>query len=383
METTSFTSIGVARHDQVAAELAFEAVGLAIGDRKILDDLSFRVHAGEILCLLGPSGSGKTTLLRIAAGVEALDTGRVLLDGQILSGPGCFVAPEKRGVGLMFQDFALFPHMTLLDNVRFGIQRSGGARSRAAALKTLERVGLAHAAGQYPHVLSGGEQQRVALARALAPFPRVLLMDEPFSGLDSRLRDDVRTSTLEVLRDAGTTTVMVTHDAEEAMRMGDRIALLRDGRLIQVGTPEDLYRSPVNLFAANFFSELNVLPGLVQARRIETALGPVADSPLSDGTAVTVAIRPSALNISDRDKGVRGRVVGRRFLGNVDLVSMSVDGLTQPLQARVRGGVLPACGEDVFVSVDLQDIIVFEGAIAEPSDVHDSIVSRHKEKSHG
>ncbi|MGB6907079.1 MAG: ABC transporter ATP-binding protein, partial [Methyloceanibacter sp.] len=227
-----------------AARLTFEDVSRRYGDSLALDHVSLDVPPGEVLCLLGPSGCGKTTLLRVASGVERPSSGRVLLDGQEVAGPDHFVPPEKRGVGLMFQDFALFPHLTLRQNVAFGLRSLTRSQANAEALAALARVGLAHYASAYPHILSGGEQQRVALARAIAPRPSVLLMDEPFSGLDPRLRERMREETLAILHETRATCIVVTHDAEEAMRMGDQLALMRRGRVVQTGKPLDLYRAP-------------------------------------------------------------------------------------------------------------------------------------------
>lgn len=344
-----------------AARLEFDDIRLSAGGIEILKGISLVAEPGEILCLLGPSGSGKTSLLRIAAGIERQTSGRIVLGGQEIAGPAGFEPPEQRGVGLMFQDFALFPHMTILENVRFGLTALGRESGRREALAALDRVGLAKSAGSYPHALSGGEQQRVALARALTPRPSVLLMDEPFSGLDSRLKDTVRTDTLQILRESRATAIVVTHDAEEAMRMGDRIALLRGGRLVQAGTSEELYRRPADLFAAGFFSEINILDGEVRGGRVVTPLGPVASSPRSDGTAVTIALRLTGVLVETTGGGVVGRIVGRRFLGAVELVTVAVEGLDLPLRARLRAGQLPAGLAEVFVSVDPQDVIVFEG----------------------
>src|SRR5215210_7022561 len=233
-----------------AARLTFEAVSRRYGDSLALDQVSLDILPGEVLCLLGPSGCGKTTLLRIAAGVERPSEGRVLLNGQEVAGPARFLPPEQRGVGLMFQDFALFPHLSILDNVAFGLRFLTRSEAKAEALAALARVGLAHYASDYPHILSGGEQQRVALARAIAPRPSVLLMDEPFSGLDPRLREKMREETLAILHETRATSIVVTHDSEEAMRMGDQVALLRRGRVVQTGKALDLYRAPKDIFAA-------------------------------------------------------------------------------------------------------------------------------------
>ncbi len=248
----------------IPSRLTFDDVTHVYGTTEAVNGLSLDVSPGEIVALLGRSGCGKTTLLRVAAGIERQTGGHVLLDGRVMAGGNEFLPPEKRGIGLVFQDYALFPHMSVAENVAFGLKNLPKAEARAIALSALGRVGLARHADDYPHRLSGGEQQRAALARAIAPRPGVLLMDEPFSGLDRRLRDSVREETLAVLNESGATSLIVTHDPEEAMRMADRIALMHEGRLVQVGTPEDLFLRPQTLFAARFFSDINELDAVVR-----------------------------------------------------------------------------------------------------------------------
>ena len=344
-----------------AARLIFENVTHEFSPGvPALHGVSLAANPGEVLCLLGPSGSGKTTLLRIAAGIEVQTSGRLLLNDREIAGPHVFLPPEKRSVGLVFQDFALFPHMTIIDNVRFGLTALSKAEAEKEAMISLARVGLERYAHSYPHVLSGGEQQRVALARAMAPRPSVLLMDEPFSGLDSRLKDSVRAETLTILRQSRATAIVVTHDAEEAMRMGDRIALLKDGRLVQAGTGEELYQKPVSLFAAGFFSELNVLPARVSSGAADTPLGRVPCPNIADGSKVDVAIRLAGFDIHEAHGEVPARILSRRFLGVVEHLEMAVAGAEEPIRARVRCGVLPAGARDIFVSVRPSDVLVFE-----------------------
>ena len=209
----------------IPVSCGFENIWQRFGNVTALAGVNLTIDAGEVVCLLGQSGCGKSTLLRVAAGVERPSAGRVLLDGREVAGPERFVDPERRGVGLMFQDYALFPHLSVLDNVCYGIRGLAAADTRASALRALDRVGLAGMADAFPHMLSGGEQQRVALARAVAPRPGVLLMDEPFSNLDRRLKDAVREETVAVIRETGATSVIVTHDPEDAMRIADRLKL--------------------------------------------------------------------------------------------------------------------------------------------------------------
>ncbi len=349
-----------------AARLTFEDIRHSYHGKETIRGLSLTAEPGEVLCLLGPSGSGKTTLLRIAAGIEAQTSGRVVINDREVAGPGCFLPPEKRGIGLMFQDFALFPHMSVLDNVRFGLTALPAKEAIAEAGVALERVGLSHYADRYPHALSGGEQQRVALARALAPRPSVLLMDEPFSGLDSRLKDTVRADTLAILRETRATAVVVTHDAEEAMRMADRIALLKDGQLVQVGTSDDLYRRPRDIFAAAFFSEINEFSGRVAGGRVETPLGSADSGAISEGTDVSVAVRLSGLSVRESGGPIPARIVARRFLGVVELLDLAVPGTETPVRARIRADMLSPGVRDVTIAVEPKDILVFEKTTETP-----------------
>jgi iron(III) transport system ATP-binding protein len=343
-----------------AARLDFEHVSRRYGETLALDDVTLDVAPGKVLCLLGPSGCGKTTLLRIAAGVERPSAGRVLIDNEEVAGPDRFVPPEKRGVGLMFQDFALFPHLTILDNVAFGLRSLTRAEARAEALAALERVGLDQYAGEYPHILSGGEQQRVALARAIAPRPGVLLMDEPFSGLDTRLRETLREDTLAIVHETRATCIVVTHDAEEAMRMGDSVALMRKGRIVQTGTAPDLYRAPKNIFAARTFSDLNEVTARIEAGAAATPLGTFPANGLADGTEAIVCVRQGGVRLMTQGEGVPGRVLDTRFLGDVGLVEVAVQGLDAPILARVRESDVPPQGTEIGVTVDSGAVLIFE-----------------------
>jgi iron(III) transport system ATP-binding protein len=338
----------------IAARLTYEHVTHRYGDVTAVRDFNLDIEPGEIVCLLGRSGCGKTTLLRLAAGVEEPSEGRILINDQEVSGPSRFLPPEKRNVGLMFQDFALFPHLTNLQNVMFGLKALPKADAEREARAALRRVGLREYADAYPHMLSGGEQQRVALARAV-------VMDEPFSGLDRRLRDDVRDETLHVLRESRVTTVIVTHDPEEALRMGDRVAVMHAGRLVQVDTPENIYRHSADLFVARFFCELNELEGVVSSGMAETAVGRFAAAGFEDGAKVVVAIRPQALRLRQPGSsyGVPGRVQHRQFLGYVDLVEVAVEGLDRPLRGRVLRDAPGAVNAEISVDFDVAEVLVF------------------------
>ncbi|WP_414471453.1 ABC transporter ATP-binding protein [Microvirga sp. M2] len=347
----------------IPAQLAFEDIVQTYSSTRALNGVSLTVEPGELVCLLGHSGCGKTTLLRIAAGVEAPTSGRVLMDGREVSGPRGFVEPERRGIGLMFQDYALFPHMTILQNVMFGLKDLSASEADIAARRALSRVGLEHYASEFPHTLSGGEQQRVALARSIAPRPGVLLMDEPFSNLDRRMRDAIRDETVAILRETGATTIVVTHDPEEAMRIADRIVLMRSGGIVQQGTAEEIYRNPVNLFAARFFCDFNEIEGQVRNRQVICPIGVFPAAHLPDGPAI-VCVRPQGVRLKPPGFCLPGRVVSRRFLGEVDLVHIDVQGVDRPLQARVHDLAGVKEGQDVGIDVGPKDVLVFAASDA-------------------
>lgn len=320
-----------------------------------------KVGAGKLVCLLGPSGCGKSTTLRLAAGLESPMSGEISIEGEVMANDRIFVGPEDRRVGLMFQDYALFPHLTVEDNVAFGLTQLGGTERRSRARAMLETVGLAASAEKYPHMLSGGEQQRVALARALAPSPRIMLMDEPFSGLDVVLRNRVRDETLTLLKEMGTTVLMVTHDPEEAMRMADEIVLMRDGRIVQQGSAGALYNRPVDAFAASFLGDVNTVPANRKADFFETDLGPIPVTAASNGDTVTdILVRPEAIRflpVVNPEKPT-GTVALSRNLGAYSLVDVLFESGVR-VTARVASMYQPKVGESCSLSLNLSGVFIF------------------------
>ncbi|MDO5612947.1 MAG: ABC transporter ATP-binding protein [Paracoccus sp. (in: a-proteobacteria)] len=340
------------------------------GDRKVVDDVSFAVPAGQVACLLGPSGCGKSTTLRIVAGVDIQDAGQILVDGKLVCDTVFRIPPERRGIGLMFQDFALFPHLSVAENVAFGL-RGGASAHRSRVGELLERVHMSRHIDSYPHALSGGEQQRVALVRALAPRPRVMLMDEPFSGLDERLRDGIRDETLALLKEEGTAVLLVTHEPHEAMRMADLILLMRDGRIVQQGAPYNIYNAPADRAAAAFFSDINVLQGRVAGALTATPFGDFLTPGVPDGTEVDIVIRPQHLKI-DFDRAGQGPaptpqngtaahafVRRARFLGRESLVEFVTEQGGIALTAAVPGVFLPPVGTPMWLMLRRDRVLVF------------------------
>ena len=342
-----------------AARLTFEAVERRYGDDYALRGFSLDIAPGEVVCLLGPSGCGKTTLLRVAAGIEKPSAGRILINEREVAGPARFVPPEQRGVGLMFQDFALFPHLTILENVAFGLKALPREEARREAFHLLSRVGLERYAEDYPHILSGGQQQRVALARAIVPRPAVMLMDEPFSGLDVQLRESMQEETLALLRETRATSVIVTHHPEEAMRLGDRIAVMRRGKLVQVGKAEDLYHQPAALFVARLFSEINEIPYRVTRGMIETPIGVLAAPGVADGETAILCIRERGIEIGREGDGLAGRVLDVKFLGDAARLEVAVEGFETPLRVRAPEGHGLGKGEEVRVAIDPAQVLMF------------------------
>ena len=335
-----------------SAEAALRCTGVhkAFGRNVVLDDVDLAVASGGITAILGPSGGGKTTLLRLVAGFERVDGGTITIQGQVVDEGGRPVPPERRRVGYVPQEGALFPHLSVAANVGFGLPRGRGRAPRVA--ECLELVGLSGSEGARPHELSGGMQQRVALARALAPGPELVLLDEPFSSLDAGLRAQVRTEVCEALRRAGATGMLVTHDQEEALSLADTVGVLLRGRIAQLADPETVYRNPVDLEVATFVGEAVVVVGHHRSGVVASPLGalPCVSAGLADGE-VTVVVRPEQIVLSDGPGAVAARLVSRVFHGADAVLELAVEGIAEPVRARVDAWDLPDPAADLSVRV--------------------------------
>ena len=311
----------------------------------VLREVSLRVEPGTVVALLGPSGCGKTTLLRTIAGLEAPDAGTVAVGDRTLTAPGTFVPPERRHIGMVFQDWALFPHLSVAANVAYGLPRAERRSGRVE--EALALVGLAGLADRSPGTLSGGQQQRVALARALAPRPAVLLLDEPFSNLDTALRIEVRTEVHRLLADLEVTTVFVTHDQEEAFVLGDEVAVMRDGSIEQQAPPAALYARPASRWVATFVGDANVVPGAQAAGAADTPIGPVPlhGTAAPAGTPVDVLVRPEAIDLVP---GGSARVGLVEFYGHDTVYEVRLPS-GQVVRARVAAAPRFSSGDAVGV----------------------------------
>ncbi|TNV15773.1 ABC transporter ATP-binding protein [Brucella pecoris] len=343
--------------------LTLSDISRQFGAVRALNDVSLDVHAGEIICLVGHSGCGKTSLLRIIAGIDAPDSGTLTMGGKTFVGPSVFIEPEKRNVGVVFQDYALFPHLTVKENIVFGLRSMSRDEANERTRELLELVSLFHMADRYPHMLSGGEQQRVALVRALAPKPHLLLMDEPFSNLDRGLRARVRHETVALLRELGTTAIIVTHEAEEALSTGDRVVLMRAGEIVQSGTARELHDRPANRYAADFFCDFNVIPGRVEGNKLVTPFGGLAIAEqLEPNTEAFVYLRPRDFTIltdgETSEASFHGHIESRTFLGEIEELVVQVTNAVPRLRVRTELR-LPALANEIVLCPQWDKALVF------------------------
>ncbi len=347
----------------LANVLTIQKLSKKFGERFAVNQASWSAQSGQIICLLGHSGCGKTTMLRLIAGLETPTEGSIQLERKVLWDPYQQVQAEERNIGFVFQDYALFPHLSVLENVMFGLKKIPKHERQSIAENALKHVSMSHHIHSYPHTLSGGEQQRVALARALAPKPHVLLMDEPFSNLDHRLRDQIRQSTIDILKQTSTTTIIVTHDPEEALQIADQIILMHQGKIIQSGTPKQLYFQPKTLFAARYFSDLNEIKAQIQDQQLHTICGNIATPKhLTSSNEIRCYFRPHQLRVNriKTENSLAAKIISSNFLGYSQLLKLKIEAEDKVLSAYVEYSQHYDQADTVYLSLDLSQCFFYE-----------------------
>ncbi|MCO4321937.1 ABC transporter ATP-binding protein [Aliidiomarina quisquiliarum] len=347
--------------------LKLDQVDVGFGKSSIVDDVSFTLAEGEIGCLLGPSGCGKTTLLRSIAGFEPVRRGSIEINSRLVSSPAQLIPPEKRDVGMVFQDFALFPHLTVADNISFGIRNDSSSEQIQRVNQLLQHVGLAGYGNRYPHQLSGGQQQRIALARALAPRPRVLLLDEPFSSLDADLRESLATEVRGLLKSEGITALLVTHDQQEAFAMADKAGVMYHGRMLQWDTPYELYHEPTHHLVANFIGHGVLLRGTITAdQKVFTPLGLLHGDEVPDNSAgelVDVLVRPDDIIIDEASER-RAVIVGKGFRGAHYLYTVALVDGTQ-IYCMSPSHHQYSMGSEIGLRLNIDHLVLFPAGFCE------------------
>jgi iron(III) transport system ATP-binding protein len=339
--------------------LEFSKISFSYSGIPAIHEFSLSVSLGEIVCLLGPSGCGKTTAMRLAAGLEMLDQGEISIAGEAVSKAGLHVPPERRRIGLVPQEYALFPHLNVLDNVRFGLQDLPPDEAEGKAFGLLARVGMEGKTDSWPHELSGGEQQRVALVRALAPDPQVMLMDEPFSGLDVKTRAVVREETRQILLERQVPSLIVTHDPEEALALGDRIAVMSEGHLVQIGEGDEIYDLPATPFVMELFGAPNRIWGQVADGRVETPFGNGSAEGFEPSSRVLVMFREDAVRLVEDGSGNKGRIADLRQLGSTDIAVVKLANPEANLFVELERGHNRQIGEIVHLVVQTEGFRCF------------------------
>lgn len=333
----------------MVTKLKLANVSKSFGEKSVLQDVSLEIPERKLITILGTSGGGKTTLLRLIAGFDSIDSGEIYINNRLVSSSSTLTPPEMRNVGYIPQDAALFNHLSVSKNIEFGLQQFKVAARKARVNELLEIIDLTDYADAMPSQLSGGQQQRVAIARALAPNPEVVLLDEPFAALDAQLRTRLRDEVKSILVAAQATAIMVTHDQEEALSIADRVAILRDGKIAQFGSPHEIYSAPLDVRLAQFLGDAVVLPGVISNGKVTTSLGElIPTKSFADAVAGLVAIRPENLYLQPNING-EGRVIARQYFGHDAIVEVQTKGVS--VKARTAGPLTPEIGMPVTVWV--------------------------------
>ena len=338
-------------------------VNKLVGREKIkaVSDFNLEVSRGEIVSILGPSGCGKTTTLRLIAGFERPDSGHIIINGRVAAGNGEFIAPEKRNVGIVLQEFALFPHLTVEQNIAFGLRGKDRESNREKIREMIKLTGLEGLEKRYPSNLSGGQQQRVALARALAPSPLIILLDEPFASVDQDLRSKMRADLKRILKEMRVAAMFVTHDQEEAFLVGDRVVVMNDGRIHQTGTPTDVYYNPSDVFVADFVSHANFMPGKVHSTTVSTILGelPLGSNLADENSDVTVMLRPSDIVIIPTESGI-GVIENIEFRGKDTEYTIHIKKTDVRIRTLQDSSHMPVVGTNVNLKINHFNMIIFD-----------------------
>lgn len=333
----------------MATKLEISHVSKSFDNKSVLSDVTLEIPENKLVTILGTSGGGKTTLLRLIAGFASVDSGEIKLSGRLVSSSSTLTPPEKRNVGYIPQDASLFAHLTVAKNIEFGLQQLNSSAKKKRVQELLELIDLVEYAQAMPSQLSGGQQQRVAIARALAPNPEVVLLDEPFAALDAQLRTRLRDDVKAILVAAKATAIMVTHDQEEALSIADRVAILRDGKIAQFGSPHEIYSAPLDVRLAQFLGDAVVLPGQISNGKVQTSLGElIPTKTFSDSISGLVAIRPENLYLQPNVNG-EGKVIARQYFGHDAIVEVQTKGVS--VKARTSGPLTPEIGMQVTVWV--------------------------------
>jgi iron(III) transport system ATP-binding protein len=346
-----------AETDTLSGVVNVRGVSKSFGSIAVIRDLSFELGHGKILALLGPSGCGKTTILRLIAGFEQPDWGEIFIRGRRVASPDRAISPDQRSVGMVFQDYALFPHMTVAENITYGIRSLERWQREKVLHGMLERTGMEGYGDRYPHQLSGGQQQRVAVARALAPCPAAVLLDEPFSNLDADMRTQMRLEVLSILREAKTTAILVTHDQEEAFTLADTVGVLNHGKLEQLDTPEAIYHRPETPFVARFVGQADFLPAEVKNGHVVTELGSFPTRETLRAERLHMMIRPDDIDFRPDDQA-GALIVGREFRGSENIYSIRL-GSGRVVRSSQPSTVIYPLNQRVHLNANLDHVVIF------------------------